>query len=88
MDGDEVGVRGQYALHGVAVTRADHLDVESQAPIRGSGRMLAEAGTDDRILHERLHDENNPVSPVPPTLWVNSSRVADRPRGRRRSGWL
>ena len=31
---------------------------------------------------------NSPVKPVPPTLLVSRSRVADSPSGSRRSGWL
>ena len=65
------------------VARADDLDVETQRLVRRSGGMLAEPGADDRDLHA-----NSPVRPVLPTRRVSSSRVADRPSGNRRSGWL
>ena len=81
--GDQVDVRRHGTLHRDVVARADHLDIESETLIDRGGGMLAEAGPDDRNLHA-----NSPVRPVPPTRRVSSSRVADRPSGSRRSGWL
>ena len=81
--GDQVDVGRDRLLHRGVVARADNLDVEAQRLVGRRGGMLAEPGADDRDPHA-----NSPVKPVPPTRRVSSSRVADRPSGNRRSGWL
>ncbi len=51
------------------------------APGPHSGAELVEVG--GLFVHA-----NSPVNPLPPTLPVSTSRVADSPSGSRRSGWL
>ena len=66
---DEIDVCGQCVLHGGFVAWADHLDIEAEALIRRSRRMLTEPGTDDRdfqwpfTAHPSLY---RPVSPRRP----------------------
>ena len=83
VDGHQVDPGRQSGLHRGIVTRADHLDVRAETLIHRRSGMLAETGADDHHPHA-----NSPLSPVPPALRASRSRVADRPNGSRRSGWL